>query len=278
MTGDAFTDEDLAAQERFDTGASRYADYLRTTEGRLRLELAWANLRALLNEATGGGDLPGGAERHALDVGGGTGALALRLVAEGWRVAVVDSSEPMLALAAEAVRQSGLPAHVSFHQGDATSVGALFPGASFDLAVCHNVLEYVADPASVVRAMSAALRPGGLASILARNRAGEVLRAAIKSHDLAAARVALEAETVSESLYGGPAKLFDHEHLRALASQSGLVAVAERGVRVLTDYLPATLTENAQAYQRLFDFELELGTRANFAAVARYAQLIARRV
>ncbi|MGB8507751.1 MAG: hypothetical protein WCD76_05055, partial [Pyrinomonadaceae bacterium] len=128
------------------------------------------------------------------------------------------------------------------------------------------------------RALSAAVRPGGYVSLLARNRAGEVLRDAIKSHDFEAARAALDAEWVRESLYGGPAKLFDLEHLRALTGAASLDVVAARGVRVFADYLPPSLTENEQDYARVFNLELNLGARPCFAAVARYIQIIARRV
>ncbi|HVF57391.1 MAG TPA: class I SAM-dependent methyltransferase [Pyrinomonadaceae bacterium] len=278
--------EELNEDERFDAGASRYADYLQTVEGRLRLDLAWANLREKLEETktnatdentTDENVKAAGGKGRALDVGGGTGALALRLAASGWRVTVIDSSASMLALAAESARRAGVAKLVSFQLGDAARLAELFPDASFDLAVCHNVIEYTEDPRAVFDAMSAALRPGALVSVLARNRAGEAMRAAIKARDLDAARNALTAEHVRESLYGGPARLFDAASLRALAAAASLEVIAERGVRVVADYLPPALSETAAAYERLLQFEYELGARTDFAQVARYAQLIARR-
>jgi hypothetical protein len=53
--------------------------------------------------------------------------------------------------------------------------------------------------------------------------------------------------------------------------------VAFRGVRVVADYLPASLSATEDDYRRLLDFEHNLGSRSDFAAVARYTQLIARR-
>ncbi|MGH9943826.1 MAG: methyltransferase domain-containing protein, partial [Pyrinomonadaceae bacterium] len=140
----------------------------------------------------------------------------------------------------------------------------------------HNVLEYVPDVPAVMRALGSLLGEGGLVSLLVRQRAGEVMRAALKPHDLEAARAALAVECVTESLYGGPARTFDADALRALLTGQGFEIVAERGVRVVADYLPASLSETEEAYTRLLGFESELGARPEFASVARYRQVIAR--
>jgi S-adenosylmethionine-dependent methyltransferase len=265
-----------AADERFEEGASVYADYLRTAEGRLRLDLAWANLREFVDAEFLSG-VGSEYEGRALDAGGGTGALALRLAAEGWEVAVADSSAAMLALAEEAARREGLAGRMTFHQTDAARLGETFGPGSFDLAVCHNVLEYVDDPAAVARALAACVREGGIVSALARNRAGEVMRSAVKNRDLDAARAALTAESVRESLYGGPARLFDRGSLAALFERASFATLGARGVRVVADYLPPELTDSPEAYARLVAFEAELGARPEFAAVARYVQLFGRR-
>jgi 2-polyprenyl-3-methyl-5-hydroxy-6-metoxy-1,4-benzoquinol methylase len=214
--------------------------------------------------------------KRALDLGGGTGALALRFAAHGWRVSLVDPSAGMLSLAAAAARASAFDARIAFHQSAAEHAHELFPPQTFDAAACHNVLEYVSDPRACLRALAALVKPGALVSLVARNRAGEVMRAALKAHDLDEAERALAAEHVNESLYGGPAKLYDARSLRELATGAGLHVVAERGVRVVTDYLPAALSGTPDAYARLLSFERTLGARPDFAAVARYTQVIAR--
>lgn len=289
------TDEqNLYSPDRFEADASRYADYLQTTEGRLRLDLAWMNLRDFLEATEHGGagearteesgrtsDVEhGGAlnveHRRALDVGGGTGALASRLAAAGWHVTVVDASASMLALAASAANRSGVAARIDFRHADAANVTEIFAPESFDLVACHNVLEYVADPSALVRSIRSVLAPRGLASLLARNRAGEAMRACLKSHDLDAARNALVAPFVTESLYGGAARLFDSHALGTLAADALLDVIAVRGVRVVADYLPASFSDTEAAYARLLSFEHDLGARPDFAAVARYTQIIAR--
>jgi hypothetical protein len=52
--------------------------------------------------------------------------------------------------------------------------------------------------------------------------------------------------------------------------------IAKRGVRVMSDYLPAAVSRN-DAYERIFNLERKLGRRAEFAAMARYTHLLAHR-
>ena len=273
----------LNADERFESGAPAYAAYLQTVEGRLRLDIAWGNFLSVINEpeeaqAKFEAQIPRTErwERHALDLGGGTGALGLRFAALGWRVTVVDPSATMLSLAADAARVKGMAERVTFHQSVAERAHEHLRPQTFDAAVCHNVLEYVSDPRDCVRVLAALVKPGGLVSLVARNRAGEAMRAVLKAHDLVEAERTLAAEVVKESLYGGPARLFDALALRGLATEAGLNVVAERGVRVVADYLPAALSQTEAAYARLLAFEHMLGARPEFAAVARYTQIIAR--
>jgi len=93
-----------------------------------------------------------------LDVGCGPGFLSAELqqeVGPAGTVAGVDSSPAMLALAA---RRCGSLGNVTLHPGDATSLPV--EDASFDGAVCVQVLEYVADTLTALRELHRALRPG----------------------------------------------------------------------------------------------------------------------
>jgi S-adenosylmethionine-dependent methyltransferase len=270
--------------ERFESGAPAYAAYLQTWEGRLRLDIAWENFLSVIDEtdaAQVGFDERGAREaapRRALDLGGGTGALGLRFAALGWQVAIVDPSATMLSLAADAARGQGVAERVTFHQAGAEHARECFAPQTFDAGVCHNVLEYVPDPHAALHTLAALVRAGGVVSLVARNRAGEAMRAALKAHDLDEAERALTAVVVNESLYGGPARLFDRETLCELASDAGFELIAARGVRVVADYLPASLAATEETYARLLAFERTLGARLEFAAVARYTQIIARRL
>src|SRR5256885_16956539 len=87
---------------RFQSGADKYAAYLETPEGRLRCDLAFANLQDFL-------PLPRTKlSVRDLDLGCGTGAAAVRLARLGINVTLLDSSPAMLEIAKRAAREAGV--------------------------------------------------------------------------------------------------------------------------------------------------------------------------
>ena len=257
--------------ERFLSGADQYIAYLATPEGRLRLDLAIANVQEFLPQPRAAGSL------RALDLGCGTGETAMRLAQLGVHVTLLDCSSSMLDMAKRAAQKEGVAKMTAVKQGDAAQAANLFPARSFDLVVCHNLLEYVDDPGAVLGAAALVIRDSpATVSILVRNQAGEVFKAAIQGGDLAAAENNLTAEWGRESLYGGSVRLFTPASLQTMLRAASLTVIAERGVRVISDYLPPQVSRSAE-YQRILELERKLGSRRQFAAVARYTHYLARR-
>lgn len=94
-----------------------------------------------------------------LDVGCGPGFYCPELLEEvGPEGSIVglDSSPPMLDLAARRCEGHG---NVEFRQADATSLPV--EDATFDAALCVQLLEYVPDVAACLAELHRALRPGG---------------------------------------------------------------------------------------------------------------------
>jgi S-adenosylmethionine-dependent methyltransferase len=209
----------------------------------------------------------------ALDIGAGTGALAIRFARLGLHVTLLDSSPQMLELARRAAAEAGVAASIALQEGDASQAAKLFPHQSFDLILCHNVLEFVDDPGAVLLAASRLMREAAVLSVLVRTQAGEVWKAALQAGDLAAAEHSLTAEWGCESLYGGSTRLFTPESLQTMLREAALAAMATRGVRVISDYLPPTISREAD-YQRILALERKLGSRPEFAAAARYAHYL----
>jgi S-adenosylmethionine-dependent methyltransferase len=257
--------------DRFQSDAAKYAAYLQTPEGRLRLDLAFANLQEFLLVPVANRSL------CALDLGCGTGATAVRLAHFGFHVTLLDSSPAMLEIARRTAVDAGVTDKITLKHGDAAQLAGLFQSASFDLILCHNLLEYVDDPGAVLSSAARLMRDSSaILSVLVRNQAGEVLKAALQAGDLAAANDGLTAECGQESLYGGKVRLFTLDNLRNMMKGSFEV-IAERGVRVISDYLPPQVSRSAE-YERILALERKLGSRAEFAAAARYTQSLARRV
>jgi len=259
-----------ADDERFRSGAQDYAAYLETPEGRLRSDLIFANLREFLPLAKQEDSL------RVLDIGCGTGATAVRLARLGMHVTLLDSSLAMLDLAKRTAQEAGVTDKVILQHGDAAQLGNSFHTRSFDVILCHNILEYVDDPSAVLQGAARELRnSSAILSVVVRNQAGEVLKAAIQTGDLTAAENNLTAEWGQESLYRGRVRLFRSDDVHVMLKAASLAIIAERGVRVVADYLPSRVSRSAE-YERILGLERKLSSRPEFAAVARYLQLVAR--
>lgn len=96
--------------------------------------------------------------KRVLDVGCGGGLLAEELARLGLRVTGVDPSFPSLRTARHHADAGALDVEYLTGAGEALPVA----DATFDLAVCCDVLEHVADVEQVIAEISRALRPGGL--------------------------------------------------------------------------------------------------------------------
>ena len=258
--------------DRFQSGADKYAAYLETTEGRLRCDLAFANLQDFLVLPQSRRSLRG------LDLGCGTGATAARLARLGIHMTLVDSSSAMLDIAKRTAREAGVHERIALNHGDAAQVANLFRAGSFEVVLCHNILEYVDDPNSVLSAAARMVRSdstaNGVLSILVRNWAGEVFKAGVKAGDLRAAERNLTTMWGQESLFCGRVRLFTLDSLQVMTKSASLAVAAERGVRVISDYLPPQISRREE-YEQIFELERKLGSRPEFAAVARYIQVIA---
>jgi S-adenosylmethionine-dependent methyltransferase len=258
-----------ADSERFQSGADKYAAYLETPEGRLRSDLTFANLQEYLPASAGVNSL------CALDLGCGTGAAAVRLARLGIHVTLFDSSAAMLALAERTIVEAGVSNKSTVKRGDVAQLADIFQTRSFDLILCHNLIEYVDDPGAVLRGAVHVMRDSSaILSVLVRNQAGEVLKAVLQTGDLAAGDHNLTAEWGQESLYGGRVRLFTSEALESILKDASLTINARRGVRVIADYLPAQISRSAE-YERIFALESKLGKRPEFFGVARYMHCLA---
>lgn len=107
---------------------------------------------ALLREVAGPPPL------HVLDVGCGTGFLALRMAELGHMAVGIDLADEMLAAAQRKGTSSGLP--VTFRRGDAEAPPQ--DGAPYDVILERHVIWTLPQPREALRAWQALLKPGGL--------------------------------------------------------------------------------------------------------------------
>jgi S-adenosylmethionine-dependent methyltransferase len=180
-----------------------------------------------------------------LDVGGGTGGLAVPLARLGHNVTVVDPSPD--ALAAAQRRAAEVSARLTAVQGEAASADAVAGIAAADLIICHNVLEYVDSPPDAMAAIARVLRPSGTVSVLASNTVAAVLHRALAGR-FAEARRMLVDESGGPGGSGGPSdaglpRRFTLPELTALIEGAGLRTGEAHGLRVFGGLLPGALVD-----------------------------------
>lgn len=98
------------------------------------------------------------AGRRTIDVGCGGGLLSEGMAAMGAEVTGIDMGEAPLTVARLHQHESGL--EVDYQRKTAEQMAAEHPGG-FDTCTCLEMLEHVPDPASVIHACAALVKPGG---------------------------------------------------------------------------------------------------------------------
>ena len=107
---------------------------------------------------------------RVLDFGSGFGLVANHLAKEN-QVLAVEPNQEMVAL-----RSQDHPYQQFVGSLDQLAV---LEDASFEVILCHNVLEYVEDRKLVLEEFTRLLKPGGLLSIVKHNEVGRVLQTVV---------------------------------------------------------------------------------------------------
>jgi S-adenosylmethionine-dependent methyltransferase len=211
-----------------------------------------------------------------LDAGCGQGTQAIRLARAGYQVHGLDLSEELLALAqAAAARESAeVRQRLRFERGDLLHLDSSFSGR-FDVVCCHGVLMYLPSLPDGLAALTAAARPGGMLSVLTRNRAGIAMRAGM-SGQWTAAIDAFDARHYRNRVGIDNVRADEPEEVRAGMERAGASPSAWYGVRLFTDHYGAA--ETSQDFAALLDAEAEAGRRDPYRAVAALTHTIAVRL
>src|SRR5689334_14178987 len=210
----------------------------------VRFSLVWDVLRDVVAARAAEA---GRAALDIVDVGGGTGGLAVPFAALGHNVTVIDPSPDALAAAQRRAAEAG--ARLTAVQGEAASLDSMVGPKSADLVICHNVLEYVDSPADAMTAIAAVLRPSATVSVLAANTVAAVLHRALagrftEARQLLGGEVAEAAEAAGAAGAGaGPPRRFTLPELTALIEAAGLRAGESHGLRIFSGLVPGALLD-----------------------------------
>ena len=95
-----------------------------------------------------------------IDVGCGSGTIALELASDAGQIHGLDISGEMVRIAREKAEAKGID-NVEFHQGGALEALEAFEDGSIDVITAFNLLHLVPDREAVLRRIFALLKPGG---------------------------------------------------------------------------------------------------------------------
>ena len=180
---------------------------------------------------------------EVLDLGGGTGGVAVPLAEAGHHVTVVDPSPDALASLGRRAHEAGIVDRITAVQGDGDSLGAVLAGRRVDLACCHGTLEFVDDPAATLHAIAEALGEGGVLSLLVSGRLSVVFAKAIAG-EYGQARAALVDPSGRWGSTDPLPRRFDVEQLETLLADAGFTDVRIRGTNILGHLVPASLIDS----------------------------------
>ncbi len=233
-------------------------------ELRRRRSVSQAHLLRLLESQLA--DLVTGEWRplDVVDLGGGTGVVAIPLAARGHRVTVVDPSPDALASLERRTAEAELTGRIAGRQGDAADLVRLIGEHQADVVICHRVLEVIEVPAEALLAMATTLRPGGVLSLLAAQRHASVLSQALAGHIALARRS-----------YADPSRL-DYDQVIDAVRHAGFTVLASHGIGAIADLVPERLVEEPGAYDELVALEAEISQDPAFRALAPQVHVFAQ--
>ena len=209
-----------------------------------------------------------------LDIGGGTGGLAVRIGELGHRVTVVDPSPDALAALDRCAREHDVA--VTGRPGRPCPACLDVAGPdSADLVLCHGVLEVVDDPTAALATLARVVRPGGVLSLLVAQRYAAVVARAMAGHFQQALEM-LDPTTGSGQRATAPqgraGRRFTHDELAALVRDAGLTVDAVQGIRVFTDLVPGSLLDlEPGATAALVELEQAVASRSEYLPLATQA-------
>jgi S-adenosylmethionine-dependent methyltransferase len=250
----------------FSERLAAWRSYTRTPWGRIRYAVVAETLR---REATRLG--PG---LRVLDVGGGDGMDALPLASAGHHVTILDQSRAWLDEAVRRAAAADVSASVAVVEGDLAAAPDL---GTFDLVLCHFVLQYRPAGLDDLVTLASYVGPGGCLSLMVPNPAAMVLRQLV-TQGPAAALVELDAGSQHAVLFDHAVRKVPSAELEEGLASVGLPVVRRYGARTANDLLTDDDLKNDPAYfDDLLRLELALCDQEPYVRVAGMYQLIATR-
>ncbi len=249
----------------FDQLAERFERKIYGSEkGDLRLQLLWDDLLTALPALQQGRPL------RVLDAGGGLGQVGMRLAALGHQLVLAEPAAPMLARARQLFQEQAVDtAKVQFVQASIQTLSDALSPQTFDVVICHAVLEWLAEPLVTLQQLLPWLSVDGYLSLAFYNRESIVWKNLLKGN-VRRAQSDLRGERGSLT----PISPQSAPEVLAWLAQQGMDVLQVTGIRCLHDYLYPGVTLPPDT---LLALERELSRQEPYKWLGRYIHVLARR-
>ncbi len=144
--------------------------------------------------------------------------------------------------------------------------------------LCHNVIQYVENLPGVLKDLVAALKPGGLMSIVSINRYSIPFRIAMPRGDLGEALANLDARRQTAILFDATMNCYSAGEIAELLAGAGCAVEQDYGIRCICDYWGDNdLKSDPAIFRQLEELEFAMAERHPYKLLARYFQVIAHK-
>ena len=205
--------------------------------------------------------------KKILDFGSGEGITANHFAKKN-DVTAIEPSEEMLSNAWKEYEYTQI-------LGDVNALST-FNDETFDIIICHNVLEYIDDKEAVVKALVRVLKKGGILSIAKHNRAGRVMQMAVLLDDFEKANALLDGENSTASKFGA-IRYYEDEDI--LMWEPGLNISEVFGIRTFWDLQQNQEKHGNEEWQdKMMQLEMRVAQIPEYRDIAFFHHILLKKL
>ncbi|ONI40504.1 hypothetical protein AN639_11055 [Candidatus Epulonipiscium fishelsonii] len=237
-----------------DENMKLYYDYTVSPLGKLFYQTVWKQLGNIQN-------------KKILDFGSGFGFTSNHL-AKNNDVTAIELDPTM-------IEASEKEYHYKQIQGGLSELKDV-ADETFDLVICHLVLEFVSEQTQILSELIRVLKKDGTLSVVRHNRTGRIVQAIVQDYDMVEVANLLKGEPSYSSAFGN-IKYYRNDDL--LKWSKNKVSLAETyGVRAIASLHDAQIQQSENWLDNMFWIENVLLEREEFIKIAYFNHLLLKKI
>ena len=147
-----------------------------------------------------------------------------------------------------------------------------FDDETFDMIICHNVMEYAEDRADIVKEFARVLKHNGKISLVKHNRAGRVMQMVVLLNDFEHAHSLLDGNDGMTSMFGA-IRYYENSDIEKWCPE--LMITKTLGMRTFWDMQQNQENHKDEEWQdKMIDIEMRVSDVEEYKAIAFFHHLI----